>query len=196
MTAGCCPRCPTPELVPDANPRGSCRALVSPSAQDRSPWSPHPPLVTHSGHGELIPLPAAWHRGDTWALPVLSLPGTSSIKQVQNRNTLKDAIIIIQSILLVIFISIPILIFLDKVSGSACSRGAVPSCAHSSVPQCIPGRPVLGTGWGWGYGWERGYLKWGKNHLKCCVGCHGFACGSGGTWPGGPRLGTGDPGGC
>ncbi|NXQ37576.1 CD79B protein, partial [Alaudala cheleensis] len=46
----------------------------------------------------------------------LRVMGTSSIKQVQNRNTLKDAIIIIQSILLVIFISIPILIFLEKAS--------------------------------------------------------------------------------
>ncbi|NXO70634.1 CD79B protein, partial [Phainopepla nitens] len=46
----------------------------------------------------------------------LRVLGTSSIKQVQNRNTLKDAIIIIQSILLVIFISIPILLFLDKAS--------------------------------------------------------------------------------
>ncbi|NXU46739.1 CD79B protein, partial [Drymodes brunneopygia] len=46
----------------------------------------------------------------------LRVMGTSSIKQVQNRNTLKDAIIIIQSILLVIFISIPILLFLDKAS--------------------------------------------------------------------------------
>uniref|UniRef100_A0A8C5X1X8 CD79b molecule n=1 Tax=Malurus cyaneus samueli TaxID=2593467 RepID=A0A8C5X1X8_9PASS len=45
----------------------------------------------------------------------LRVLGTSSIKQVQNRNTLKDAIIIIQSILLVVFISIPILLFLDKV---------------------------------------------------------------------------------
>ncbi|NWU45058.1 CD79B protein, partial [Hylia prasina] len=44
----------------------------------------------------------------------LRVMGTSSIQQVQNRNTLKDAIIIIQSILLVIFISIPILLFLDK----------------------------------------------------------------------------------
>ncbi|NXN78804.1 CD79B protein, partial [Bombycilla garrulus] len=46
----------------------------------------------------------------------LRVLGTSSIKQVQNRNTLKDAIIIIQSILLVIFISIPVLLFLDKAS--------------------------------------------------------------------------------
>ncbi|NWS90056.1 CD79B protein, partial [Toxostoma redivivum] len=46
----------------------------------------------------------------------LRVMGTSSIKQVQNRNTLKDAIIIIQSVLLVIFISIPILLFLDKAS--------------------------------------------------------------------------------
>ncbi|NXC33552.1 CD79B protein, partial [Campylorhamphus procurvoides] len=48
----------------------------------------------------------------------LRVMGHSSIKQVQNRNTLKDAIIIIQSILLVILISIPILILLDKVSDS------------------------------------------------------------------------------
>ncbi|NXI25592.1 CD79B protein, partial [Sterrhoptilus dennistouni] len=53
----------------------------------------------------------------------LRVMGTSSIQQVQNRNTLKDAIIIIQSILLVIFISIPILLFLDKASDSASSRG-------------------------------------------------------------------------
>ncbi|NWT60568.1 CD79B protein, partial [Erythrocercus mccallii] len=46
----------------------------------------------------------------------LRVMGTSSIQQIQNRNTLKDAIIIIQSILLVIFISIPILLFLDKAS--------------------------------------------------------------------------------
>ncbi|NXA43015.1 CD79B protein, partial [Eudromia elegans] len=46
-------------------------------------------------------------------LQVLSL---SSLQQVQNRNTLKDAIIIIQTILLVIFISVPLLLFLDKVS--------------------------------------------------------------------------------
>ncbi|XP_005238873.2 B-cell antigen receptor complex-associated protein beta chain [Falco peregrinus] len=41
----------------------------------------------------------------------------SNIQQLQSRNTLKDAIIIIQSILLVIFISIPMLLFLDKAEG-------------------------------------------------------------------------------
>ncbi|NXG72506.1 CD79B protein, partial [Baryphthengus martii] len=46
----------------------------------------------------------------------LRVMGHSNIQQVQNRNTLKDAIIIIQSILLVVFVSIPILLFLDKVS--------------------------------------------------------------------------------
>lgn len=50
------------------------------------------------------------------ALPVLLLSGHSNIQQIQSRNTLKDAIIIIQSILLVIFISVPMLLFLDKVS--------------------------------------------------------------------------------
>ncbi|NXD74434.1 CD79B protein, partial [Eolophus roseicapillus] len=51
----------------------------------------------------------------------------SNVRQVQNRNTLKDAIIIIQSILLVIFISVPILLFLNKVGGSISSSGDVPT---------------------------------------------------------------------
>ncbi|NWQ90635.1 CD79B protein, partial [Burhinus bistriatus] len=46
----------------------------------------------------------------------LRVVGHSNIQQIQSRNTLKDAIIIIQSILLVIFISVPMLLFLDKVS--------------------------------------------------------------------------------
>ncbi|NXP46871.1 CD79B protein, partial [Heliornis fulica] len=47
----------------------------------------------------------------------LRVMGHSSIQQFQSRNTLKDAIIIIQSILLVIFIGVPILLFLDKGEG-------------------------------------------------------------------------------
>ncbi|KAM9215086.1 B-cell antigen receptor complex-associated protein beta chain [Leptosomus discolor] len=47
----------------------------------------------------------------------LRVMGHSSIQQLQSRNTLKDAIIIIQSILLVIFISVPMLLFLDKGEG-------------------------------------------------------------------------------
>ncbi|NXE13394.1 CD79B protein, partial [Lophotis ruficrista] len=46
----------------------------------------------------------------------LRVMGHSNIQQIQSRNTLKDAIIIIQSILLVVFISVPMLLFLDKVS--------------------------------------------------------------------------------
>ncbi|NXX46950.1 CD79B protein, partial [Tricholaema leucomelas] len=48
----------------------------------------------------------------------LRVMGHSNAKQLQNRNTLKDAIIIIQSILLVVFISVPVLLLLDKVSGT------------------------------------------------------------------------------
>ncbi|XP_009997625.1 PREDICTED: B-cell antigen receptor complex-associated protein beta chain [Chaetura pelagica] len=44
----------------------------------------------------------------------LRVVGHSNLQQIRNRNTLKDAIIIIQSILLVIFISVPTLLFLDK----------------------------------------------------------------------------------
>ncbi|NXD87673.1 CD79B protein, partial [Halcyon senegalensis] len=57
----------------------------------------------------------------------LRVMGHGNIQQVQNRNTLKDAIIIIQSILLVIFVSVPILLFLDKVSDGILSSGNVPS---------------------------------------------------------------------
>ncbi|NXW10898.1 CD79B protein, partial [Fregetta grallaria] len=59
----------------------------------------------------------------------LRVMGHSNIQQIQSRNTLKDAIIIIQSILLVIFISVPMLLFLDKVSDSISSSGDVPSFA-------------------------------------------------------------------
>ncbi|NWU93287.1 CD79B protein, partial [Upupa epops] len=44
----------------------------------------------------------------------LRVLGHSSIQKIQNRNTLKDTIIIIQSILLVIFISVPVFLLLDK----------------------------------------------------------------------------------
>ncbi|NWU69465.1 CD79B protein, partial [Pterocles burchelli] len=50
----------------------------------------------------------------------------SNIQQIQSRNTLKDAIIIIQSILLVILISIPMLLLLDKVSDRVSSSRDVP----------------------------------------------------------------------
>ncbi|NXS40418.1 CD79B protein, partial [Balaeniceps rex] len=53
----------------------------------------------------------------------LRVMGHSNRQQIQSRNTLKDAIIIIQSILLVIFISVPMLLFLDKVSDSISSSG-------------------------------------------------------------------------
>ncbi|XP_076212961.1 B-cell antigen receptor complex-associated protein beta chain [Aptenodytes patagonicus] len=47
----------------------------------------------------------------------LRIMSHSNIQQIESRNTLKDAIIIIQSILLVIFISVPMLLFLDKGEG-------------------------------------------------------------------------------
>ncbi|XP_021233352.1 B-cell antigen receptor complex-associated protein beta chain isoform X2 [Numida meleagris] len=47
----------------------------------------------------------------------LRVMSNRTIEQTQSRNTLKDAIIIIQSILLVIFISVPMLLFLEKGDG-------------------------------------------------------------------------------
>lgn len=66
--------------------------------------------------------------------PVLLLPGRSNIHQIQNRNTLKDTIIIIQTILLVIFISVPMLLFLEKVSDSISSSGTVPGFGTAILP--------------------------------------------------------------
>ncbi|KAK4808376.1 hypothetical protein QYF61_002613 [Mycteria americana] len=80
----------------------------------------------------------------------LRVMGHSNIQQIQSRNTLKDAIIIIQSILLVIFISVPMLLFLDKVSDSVSSSEDVPSFAAVvlTAVSCIPGRTLLGMGTG------------------------------------------------
>uniref|UniRef100_A0A8D2LM24 Ig-like domain-containing protein n=1 Tax=Varanus komodoensis TaxID=61221 RepID=A0A8D2LM24_VARKO len=46
----------------------------------------------------------------------LRVMGISTFEQVQSRHTLKDAIIVIQSTLLVLFVSIPLLLTLGKVS--------------------------------------------------------------------------------
>lgn len=132
------------------------------------------------------------------ALPVLLPPGHSSIQQIQSRNTLKDTIIIIQSILLVIFISIPMLLFLDKVSDSISSSGDVPSfvAAVLTAMSCILGRTLLGMGtgrhWVWGCCMRACLAELENKHLKWYVGLCGFACGSGGTWPGGMSPGTWD----
>lgn len=44
----------------------------------------------------------------------LKVMGISTFEQVQNRNTLKDTIILIQTILLVLFVSIPVFLTLGK----------------------------------------------------------------------------------
>lgn len=142
-------------------PGAVCNALVSPTGEGLSPWSSPPTSALADtqtcGHAKLVPVP--WESGaevGLGALPVLLLPGHSNIQQIQSRNTLKDAIIIIQSILLVIFISVPMLLFLDKVSDSVSSSGDVPSFTATvlTAVSCIPGRTLLGMGtgkrWVWG----------------------------------------------
>nr|XP_025039574.1 B-cell antigen receptor complex-associated protein beta chain [Pelodiscus sinensis] len=49
----------------------------------------------------------------------LKVIGFSTFEQVQSRNTVKDAIIVIQTILLVIFVSVPLLLLLEKLSDLA-----------------------------------------------------------------------------
>lgn len=113
---------PIVELAPDASP---CRLQCSGPSQGTSSHSP--PLC----------VPSHWERGTErgpGVFPVLLLPGRSNIQQIQNRNTLKDTIIIIQTILLVIFISVPMLLFLEKVSDSIPSSGAVPGFGTAILP--------------------------------------------------------------
>ncbi|XP_034612134.1 B-cell antigen receptor complex-associated protein beta chain [Trachemys scripta elegans] len=51
----------------------------------------------------------------------LRVIGFSTIEQVQRRNSVKDVIIMIQSILLVIFVSVPMLLLLERGDGKASS---------------------------------------------------------------------------
>ncbi|XP_074835143.1 B-cell antigen receptor complex-associated protein beta chain [Carettochelys insculpta] len=52
----------------------------------------------------------------------LRVIGFSTIEQVQSRNTIKDIIIMIQSVLLVIFISVPMLLLMEKGDSKASSE--------------------------------------------------------------------------
>lgn len=112
-------------------------------------------------------------------LPVLLLPGRSNIQQIQNRNTLKDTIIIIQTILLVIFISVPMLLFLEKVSDSISSSGTVPGFAIAILPAVshVLGRLV------------RTEIVVGATEWEHFMGCVGLSVGAVG-----PGLGAGDGG--
>ncbi|XP_061872693.1 B-cell antigen receptor complex-associated protein beta chain-like [Colius striatus] len=78
------------------------------------------PSVTHGHNGVYVCDSAnltAERRRPRACGTELRVMGHSTLQQFQSRNTLKDAIIIIQSLLLVIFISVPVLLFLDKDEG-------------------------------------------------------------------------------
>lgn len=143
-----------------------CNALFSPKGHCPSPLPcPHPL--------------GAQHRDGTWGSPCALLPGRSNIQQIQNRNTLKDTIIIIQTILLVIFISVPMLLFLEKVSDSISSSGTVPGFAIAILPAVshVLGRLV------------RTEIVVGATEWEHFMGCVGLSVGAVG-----PGLGAGDGG--
>lgn len=48
-------------------------------------------------------------------MPYLPAPGFSTLEQLKRRNTLKDGIIMIQTLLIILFIIVPIFLLLDKV---------------------------------------------------------------------------------
>lgn len=48
-------------------------------------------------------------------MPCLPAPGFSTLEQLKRRNTLKDGIIMIQTLLIILFIIVPIFLLLDKV---------------------------------------------------------------------------------
>lgn len=56
-------------------------------------------------------------RGDPTSLSS-SCPGFSTVAELQRRNMLKDGIIMIQTLLIIVFIVVPIFLLLDKVRGS------------------------------------------------------------------------------
>lgn len=52
-------------------------------------------------------------------MPCLPAPGFSTLEQLKRRNTLKDGIIMIQTLLIIVFIIVPIFLLLDKVPTGA-----------------------------------------------------------------------------
>ncbi|KAI4533732.1 hypothetical protein MG293_016751 [Ovis ammon polii] len=57
----------------------------------------------------------------------LRVTGFSTLAQLKRRNTLKDGIIMIQTLLIILFIIVPIFLLLDKVTGSVQGLSSV-SC--------------------------------------------------------------------
>ncbi|XP_020921747.1 B-cell antigen receptor complex-associated protein beta chain isoform X1 [Sus scrofa] len=71
----------------------------------------------------------------------LRVMGFSTLAQLKRRNTLKDGIIMIQTLLIILFIIVPIFLLLDKVTGTGgpgSSRRAGQTCAGSPFPQSLP----------------------------------------------------------
>lgn len=62
-------------------------------------------------------------------------PGFSTLAQLKRRNTLKDGIIMIQTLLIILFIIVPIFLLLDKVTVGA---GQAPAGSPSPQPQSPP----------------------------------------------------------
>lgn len=52
-------------------------------------------------------------------MPCPASPGFSTLDQLKRRNTLKDGIILIQTLLIILFIIVPIFLLLDKVPTGA-----------------------------------------------------------------------------
>lgn len=58
-------------------------------------------------------------------MPCSTTPGFSTLDQMQRRNTLKDGIIMIQTLLIILFIIVPIFLLLDKVPTGAGGWGVL-----------------------------------------------------------------------
>ena len=62
----------------------------------------------------------------SYALPFSPAPpGFSTLDQLKRRNTLKDGIILIQTLLIILFIIVPIFLLLDKVPTGAGGGGSL-----------------------------------------------------------------------
>lgn len=83
----------------------------------------------------------ATKEGPSLTVPAPLPPGFSTLAQLKRRNTLKDGIIMIQTLLIILFIIVPIFLLLDKVTGTGgpgSSRRAGQTCAGSPFPQSLP----------------------------------------------------------
>lgn len=76
-------------------------------------------------------------------MPRSTTPGFSTLNQLKRRNTLKDGIILIQTLLIILFIIVPIFLLLDKVPTGAEGGGVLQKAGRLAQSRQDMGRASM-----------------------------------------------------